>query len=44
MKKLSIFETPKYNLMEKDILCFGVIASATDGDASYGLLGMPAYS
>lgn len=44
MKRLSIFETLKYNFMEKDILCFGVIASAPEGNASYGLLAMSVYS
>lgn len=44
MKKLSIFETPKYNFMKKNIPCFEVIASATVEDANCGLLAMSAYS
>ena len=44
MKGLSIFEIPKNYFVKKDIPSFGVITSATDGAASYGLLAMSVYS
>ena len=43
MKSLSIFEISKNHFMIKDISGLGVIACATDGAASHGLLAITVY-
>lgn len=44
MRGLPIIEIPKNYFMKKSVSSFGVIASAPDGNASYGLLAMSVYS